>query len=78
MVGAVMMLSALKHGDNDLFMEALAFLMLSATCAIPTWHIMRKFPKELVAKKPVATKESLLTITGKMLAFQQKEVGQQA
>lgn len=78
-VGLTMMLSALRHGDNDLFMEALAFMMLSATCAIPTWHVMRTFPKECVAKKPQATKESLITRTGKMLAFQhQKEVEQQA
>lgn len=79
MIGTWMMWNAVRHEniDNDLFMRALAFLMLAITCWIPIQQMLKVITQNTKANAKSVAK-SLIETTGKMLAFQQKEVGQQA
>lgn len=87
--GSWMMFNAVRHDNinNDLFMEALAYMMLAVTCWIPVRQLLKIVTRNTNETIPVVVKntkagtklqqESLFEITGKMLAFK-KEVGQQA
>lgn len=89
MTGSWMMWSVVRHEDidNDLFMKALALMMLAVTGFIPIQHLLKGVTRNTKADARAivkctkatakATKESLIEKTSKMLAFK-KEVGQQA
>jgi hypothetical protein len=82
LLGAYLMFEALHIEDaddfmNELFMQALGLMMLAVTCWIPIQPTLKAVMQCTKTKKG-ETSESILTKTGKMRAFQQKGVGQQA
>lgn len=79
MTGSWMMWNAVRYEDidNDMFMRALAFLMLAITCWIPIQQMLKVITQNTKANAKSVAK-SLIETTGKMLAFQQKEIRQQA
>lgn len=87
MTGSWMMWSVVRseYVDIDIFMKAYALIILAITCWIPIQQLLKEAVRNTKADakaimkctKAKARRESLVTKTGKMLAFK-KEVGQQA